>query len=128
MSVVPEEALRKHFDHVERVLAAKTQGEARAADAPAVEDDFPDDAPYDVRETGLIDDGDWPDSAGTLALRTLPDDVRDLGRVEHSAIGQEWLEFDSSREAEIVAAIRRAGYQIRRDDELVNTAHEVPEK
>ena len=94
---------------------------ALEADAPGADDDeLADDEPYDVRELGLVADGDWSPNAGMLALKKLPADVRERLRPEHSMVGQEWVELSEDDEQRIVQELISAGYTVRRDDATIN--------
>jgi hypothetical protein len=119
LTIVPEGAIEKATAEVERVLAAKTYGQARAIDAPGADDDFADDEPYDVQELGIVQDGDWPPNAGMLGLQMLPQEVCDIVAIERSMVGQEWIEFSEADEDRVVGELSQRGYQVRRDDELI---------
>jgi hypothetical protein len=124
--VVPEAELAREGQRIRSVLSARTYGEARKYDAPGADDDqFGDADPYDVREGGLMDDGDWPPNAGMLALAALPDDVKALAATEESMVGQEWVEFDLQKADEIVATLESMGYAVRRDDAAIQAFDEL---
>ncbi len=92
---------------------------------PGVEDDDADSAPFDIRESGLVEDGDWPPNAGMLGLETLPWGVRELLAAEHSMVGQEWVEIPDAEEERVVAAIRALGYVVERDDAYIEAFDKV---
>lgn len=125
LTIVPRADADTAADRIRAVLAATTVGEARRHDAPGVEDDDADEAPFDIRETGLVDDGDWPPNAGMLALETLPSDVRDLLAGERSMVGQEWVEIPDAQEEQVVTAIRALGYTVERDDAYIEAFDEL---
>jgi hypothetical protein len=124
--VVPEKDLVRAERHIRAVLDAKTYREARACDAPGADDDqFSDAEPYDVRDLGVIDDGDWPPNAAMVALATLPEEVRALAAPEMSMVGQEWLEFDLAKVGEIVGTLEAMGHAVRRDDAAIQSFDEL---
>jgi len=124
--VVPEAELNSEGRRIRNVLAARTYGEARKHDAPGADDDeFEDADPYDVRELGVMHDGDWPPNAGMLAVSSLPEDVKALGTTEWSMVGQEWVEFDLERVDDVVAALESKGYIVRRDDAAIQAFDEL---
>lgn len=124
--VVPEADLTTAEQHIGSVLDAKTYGEARRCEAPGADDDqFSDAEPYDVRELGVIDDGDWPPNAAMVALATLPDEVKVLAASEVSMIGQEWVEFDLEKADEIVSTLEAMGHTVRRDDAAIHAFDEL---
>lgn len=128
LTIVPEAALEAATAEIRRVLSLSTYGEARAADAPGADDDeLADDDSYDVRELGLVADGDWPPNAGMLALEKLPADVRERLTAEHSMVCQEWVEFSEEDEQRIVQELTSAGYMLRRDDAAIDNFDRILE-
>lgn len=68
------------------------------------------------------DDADWPASPAQSMLEWVPDDVQRLGTELSTRLSGEHLELVPDRIAEIVAAMRAAGYVMDRDDALVERA------
>jgi hypothetical protein len=107
------------------IASAGTWGEARDVEVsltwnPAEQDDEPeDDEPFDINEAT---EGDWPPMVTSRALRLLPKEVRDrFGEVVDTVHDGDYLEIPLAAEGEIVAALRKRGYEVTRDDELINT-------
>jgi hypothetical protein len=128
LTIVPEGAIEEATAEIRRVLSLSTYGEARAAYAPGADDDeLGDDEPYDVRELGLVADGDWPPNAGMLALEKLPPDVLERLTAERSMVGQEWVEFSEDDEQRVVQELTAAGYEVRRDDAAIDAFDRIRE-
>lgn len=119
MTIAPRAALDAVASQVRAALTAGTYGEARAVGAPVDDDDVADGETYDVRELGMVADGDWPPNAAMVALEALPAEVAAVLTREHSMVGQEWLEFSEGDEARVVGAVTNLGYRVERDDELI---------
>lgn len=92
LTIVPRADADTAAERIRAVFAATTVGEARRLEAPGIEDDEADSQPFDIRESGLVEDGDWPPNAGMLGLEKLPREVRELLAAEHSMVGQEWVD------------------------------------
>ncbi|MEU4477918.1 hypothetical protein AB0F68_07635 [Micromonospora sp. NPDC023966] len=113
------------------LAAARTWGEARQVqmthlDNPAgpdcyEEDDYADDKPFDITELGAIVNGYWPTMVTTRALDVLPQDLQDryveLVLTVHDG---EYLKVPLDGEADLVAELRKRGYEVTRDDETIN--------
>ena len=128
LTIVPEGAIEDATTEIRRVLSLSTYGEARAVDAPGADDDeLSDDEPYDVRELGFVEDGDWPPNAGMLALEKLPVDVRERLTPERSMVGQEWVEFQEDDAQRIIDDLTAAGYEVRRDDDAIDAFDRILE-
>lgn len=118
--VVPEADLTRETQRIRGVLSATTHGEARKHDAPGADDpQVGDEEPYDVRELGVMEDGDWPPNAGMLALTALPEDVKALAMTGESMVGQEWVEFALEDGDDVVASLQSMGYDVYRDDAAI---------
>ena len=114
------------------IAAASTWGEARALRTEHAwnpvgpeyhdpEDGPADDAAFDINEVGSVQDGDWPPMVATRAFRLLPQDLRDrFGASSATVFNGDVIEIPLDREAELVAELRERGYEVTRDDELIN--------
>ncbi|WP_262285515.1 hypothetical protein [Micromonospora sp. MA102] len=116
---------------IRALAAARTWGEARQVqmthlENPAgpecyEEDDCADDKPFDITELGAIVDGYWPKMVTTRALDVLPQDLQDrYGEVVLTVHNGEYLQVPLDGEAELVAELRERGYELTRDDDLIN--------
>ncbi|SCF06537.1 hypothetical protein GA0070607_5103 [Micromonospora coriariae] len=117
---------------IRALASARTWGEARQVqmthlwnpagpDYCEPKDDYADDKPFDITELGAIVDGDWPKMVTTRALDVLPQDLQDrYGEVVLTVHDGEYLKVPLDREAELVAELRERGYEVTRDDELIN--------
>ena len=94
--------------------------------APYVEDDDfdlpPDGAAFAPEQIPGFSDGDWPAWPPRQALAWVPDDVRALGRVEQTVHNGPYLVFDPDAADLVTAALQAAGYEVERDDALVDAA------
>ncbi|MGN9810217.1 hypothetical protein ACTMSW_12775 [Micromonospora sp. BQ11] len=116
---------------IRALAAARTWGEARQVQMthlsnPAGPDcyepeDYADDKPFDITEVGAVVEGYWPAMVTTRALDMLPQDLQDrYGKIVLTTHNGEYLEVPLDREAEVVAELRRRGYEVTRDDDLIN--------
>ncbi|KAA1419190.1 hypothetical protein F0U44_12115 [Nocardioides humilatus] len=110
-----------------RWQAASTYGEARrlategtVLDPPFHLDDLDeaDDEPFDVKELGNVQDGDWPPMAASMSREHLPADWG-LGVVRDTALNGEFLEVAEIEEARLLACAEATGATLTRDDELI---------
>ncbi|QGN48631.1 hypothetical protein GKC29_18560 [Micromonospora sp. WMMC415] len=113
------------------LATARTWGEARQVQMTRLwnpagpecyeEDDYPDDKPFDITEVGSVVDGNWPPMVTTRAFDVLPEDLQDqYGKVVYTTHNGEYLEIPLDREGELVAELREHGYEVTRDDDLIN--------
>lgn len=113
------------------LAAARTWGEARQVQMTHLsnpagpecyeEDDYPDDEPFDITEVGAIVEGYWPGMVTARALDVLPQDLQDrYGEVVLTVHNGEYLRVPLDGEAELVAELRERGYEVTRDDDLIN--------
>jgi hypothetical protein len=66
-----------------------------------------------------LGEDEWPAPAATFALSYLPEDLDDIGEeVEHFPFVPT-LDIDPATDADLVETLRRRGYEVRRDDELI---------
>ncbi|SCF16125.1 hypothetical protein GA0074695_3885 [Micromonospora viridifaciens] len=80
-----------------------------------------DDEPFDINEVGLIVEGDWPEMVTARAFKILPQNLRArFGKRVPTVHNGDYLEIPVDREAEMVAELRQRGYEVTRDDELIN--------
>ncbi|MFI7517482.1 hypothetical protein ACIBVK_28695 [Micromonospora echinofusca] len=117
---------------IKTIAAARTWGEARRirtthvsnpADPEyyAPDEDPADDQPFVINEVGSVVEGDWPPLVPERAFTLLPKDLRTrFGKQQATALNGDLLEIPLSDEAELVAELRRRGYEVHRDDELIN--------
>ncbi|CAB4958993.1 unannotated protein [freshwater metagenome] len=96
---------------------------AQLAEAFGDDEDRPADgvALADVPVPGW-DDADWPESPAQSMLEWVPEDVQQLGTEVSTRLSGEHLELAPERTADVVAAMRAAGYAMERDDALVERA------
>jgi hypothetical protein len=107
------------------IASAKTWGEARAVASRHIYNPVPDyrddDEPFDIHEVGAVEDGDWPPMVTSRVFTLLPKELwSEFGELADTALNGDFLEIPLSREAEIVAVLREHGYELTRDDELIN--------
>ena len=120
-------------EEIQAIASARTYGEARAirtrhvSNPVAIEDgEDPDDYPadddlLDIHDVGRVADGDWPPMVTTRAFDLLPKDLQArFGGSADTALNGDYLEIPLDCEAEIVAALRERGFEVRRDDKLIN--------
>lgn len=119
-------------EEIKAITAARTWGEARQirtthiSNPAAPDDDYPDenpadDEPFDVTELNVVSEGDWPPMVTSRAFKLLPKDLIDrFGTSQFTALNGDYLEIPLEREAELVAELRQRGYEVSRDDELIN--------
>ncbi|MEU8405657.1 hypothetical protein AB0C19_05595 [Micromonospora sp. NPDC048842] len=117
---------------IRALAAARTRGEARQVrmahlshpagpDCYEPEDGYADDKPFDIKEVGAVVEGYWPPMVTTRALDVLPQDLRDrYAKVVLTVHNGEYLDVPTDSEAELVAELRGRGYEVTRDDELIN--------
>ncbi|MEV4481690.1 hypothetical protein [Micromonospora coxensis] len=117
---------------IKAIAAARTWGEARRirtihVSHPAdpayydAEEDPADDEPFDINEVRSVVEGDWPPLVAERAFTLLPEDLRTrFGKQQATVLNGDLLEIPLSSEAELVAELRRRGYEVHRDDELIN--------
>ncbi|MEV4719871.1 hypothetical protein AB0J94_21945 [Micromonospora noduli] len=117
---------------IQALAAARTWGEARQVrmthlshpagpDCYEPEDGYGDDKPFDIAEVGAVVEGYWPPMVTTRALDVLPQDLRDrYAKAVHTVHNGEYLDVPTDSEAELVAELRARGYEVSRDDELIN--------
>jgi hypothetical protein len=85
------------------------------------EDGPADDEPFDINKVGLVQQGDWPDMVTSRALKLLPKDLQARFGVDaDTVLNGDYLEIPLDREAELVAELRERGFEVSRDDELIN--------
>jgi hypothetical protein len=114
------------------IATARTWGEARAVPArhtwnPAGPEsagdpsDHPDDESFDIRALRPVIDGDWPSMVTSRALTLLPQDLQArFGTNTATALNGDFLELPVTAEAELVAALQERGFEVTRDDDLIN--------
>ena len=102
------------FEEAVAQVAESVDGEEH--DVPA------DNEPFSTDQLAAFGDGDWPTWPAQHQLEWMPDDVQALAEPAENRFNGEWLEFPPAREAEVVAALRRHGYEVREDHDLVRAA------
>ncbi|MFC0030082.1 hypothetical protein ACFFMM_11165 [Micromonospora chaiyaphumensis] len=131
LAFVDADAATGEAAEIRALAGARTWGEARQVqmthlENPAgpdcyEEDDYADDKPFDITELGAIVDGYWPKMVTVRALDVLPRDLQDrYGEVVLTVHEGEYLQVRLDGEAELVAELRGRGYELARDDELIN--------
>ncbi|SIM87046.1 hypothetical protein [Micromonospora cremea] len=80
-----------------------------------------DDEPFDITEVGGVKDGDWPPMVTTRALTLLPKDLQAaFSDPTETALNGYYLEIPLRHESDLVAQLREHGFEISRDDDLIN--------
>ena len=114
------------------LASARTWGEARQLRTTHLwnpagpeyhdpKDGFADDKPFNINELGAVESGDWPPMVTERAFTLLPPDLQArFEKRESTALNGDILEIPLDREAELVAELRQRGYEVSRDDELIN--------
>ncbi|MEU8298935.1 hypothetical protein AB0C04_16825 [Micromonospora sp. NPDC048909] len=116
-----------------RALAtAHTWGEARQVQMTQLwnpagpdyhdpEDGYADDKPFDITKVGAVEGGTWPRMVTERAFTVLPQDLQDNhGKRQLTVHDGDYLEIPLDCEAELVAELRGRGYEVIRDDDLIN--------
>lgn len=79
--------------------------------------------PFDPKVIGGYEDYDWPPWPMSETLDWMPRDIiSTFGSIERTAVSGPYVALPESRESEIVAALRAAGFEVERADELVTEA------
>ena len=127
--LLPEEVALAVASDLAEIGLLKTYGEARRFEpkflwVPGLDEDDPedqpdDDDPYDAGATNECENGDWPPAAATIALDVFDDELEDIGEQREHFPGSPTLFIDPSSEDSTVQELRRRGYEVRRDDELM---------
>ncbi|MEO3768995.1 hypothetical protein [Micromonospora sp. B9E7] len=132
MGVSPGGETREGQPSVRALAAARTWGEARqvrmihlwnpaGAEYHDPEDGYADDKPFTITEVGAVADGDWPQMVTGRAFTVLPQDLQDrYGKRQVTVHNGDYLEIGVAGEGELVAELRQRGYEVTRDDELIN--------
>ncbi|MFE9914089.1 hypothetical protein ACFYPG_02935 [Micromonospora sp. NPDC005553] len=117
---------------IRALAAAHTWGEARQIRVTHLwnpagpeyhepEDGYGDDQPFDITEVGAVADGNWPPMVTKRAFTVLPQDLQDrYGKRQVTVHDGDYLEIPLECEAELIAELRQRGYEVTRDDELIN--------
>lgn len=128
--LLPEDVAKAFAADHEAIWALRTYGDARRFQpqalnvAPGLDDDDYDDVPsdedpYDAALTNEYLNGDWPPAASTIALDSLPDDLDDMiVEVEHM-MSPPTSEPAFTTEADLLEMLKQRGYEVRRDDKLI---------
>lgn len=114
------------------IASARTWGEARRVAAhhtwnpasPEYESgagEHRDDEPFDILQLGAVIDGDWPGMVTSRALTLLPEDLQGFGETPTTVLNGDYLEIPLAAEGELIAALRARGFEVTRDDDLINT-------
>lgn len=119
-------------EEIKALAAARTWGEARQvrmthlSNPAAADEDFPDEdpadnEPFEINELNSVAEGDWPPMVTERAFKLLPEDLQDqFGERRFTALNGDYLEIPVDREGELVAELRKRGYEVSRDDEVIN--------
>ncbi|MEV1288753.1 hypothetical protein [Micromonospora sp. NPDC049679] len=85
-------------------------------------DDGPaDDEPFDINDVGSVQDGNWPPMVTARTLKLLPKDLQArFGEDTDTVFNGDYLEIPLFHEAELVAELRERGFEVSRDDDLIN--------
>jgi hypothetical protein len=129
--LLPEDVANAYAADHQHIWALTTYGDARrfeprginAAPGLVDDDDYDevpdDDDPYDADSTDEYLNGDWPPSAATIALDVLPEDLSDVGEERDHVPNAPTLYIDPATEADLVETLRLRGYEVWRNDELI---------
>jgi hypothetical protein len=80
-----------------------------------------DDEPFDIAEMGAVQDGDWPPMVTTRASTLLPKDLQAaFSDPAVTALTRYYLEIPLRHEADLMAQLRDRGFEVSRDDDLIN--------
>jgi hypothetical protein len=113
------------------IASARTWGEARRVAArhtwnPADDeyegnDEHGDDEPFKISDVGAVSEGDWPKMVTSRALALLPRDLQTrLANSVPTVLNGDYLEIPLAVETELVTALRERGFEVTRDDDLIN--------
>ncbi|MEU8179168.1 hypothetical protein AB0B86_00165 [Micromonospora sp. NPDC049047] len=117
---------------IRALAAAQTWGEARQVQMTHLwnpagpeyhepEDGYADDKPFDITTVGAVEDGTWPSMVTKRAFTVLPQDLQDrYGKRQVTVHDGDYLEIAVASEGELVAELRARGYEVTRDDALIN--------
>lgn len=120
-------------DEIVAIAAARTWSEARRVAAhhtwnpasPEYESgagEHLDDEPFDILQLGAVIDGDWPGMVTSRALTLLPEDLQvRFGETPTTVLNGDYLEISLTAEGELIDALRARGFEVTRNDELINT-------
>ena len=127
--ILPEDLAQAVAADLESIGQLTTYGDARRLVprflmVPGLDEDDYDEVPadgdpYDAALTNECVNGDWPPSGATIALDYLSDDLDDIGEERDHFPGFPTLYIDPSTEGDLVQTLERRGYNVRRDDELM---------
>lgn len=85
------------------------------------EDGYAYDKHFTITEVGAVKDETWPRMVTERAFTLLPQDLQDrYGKRQATVHDGDYLEVPIECETELVAELRRRGYEVTRDDELIN--------
>ncbi|MET7669701.1 hypothetical protein [Micromonospora luteifusca] len=117
---------------IQALAAARTWGEARQVQMTHLsnpagpeyhepKNEYADDRPFDITRVGAVEDGNWPPMVTKRAFTVLPQDLQDrYGKRQVTVHNGDYLEIAVAAEDELVAELRQRGYQVSRDDALIN--------
>jgi hypothetical protein len=115
------------------IASARTWGQARRVAArhtwnpasPEYESgagEHEDDEPFDILKIGAVVDGNWPVMVTRRALTLLPEDIQArFGDTLDTVLNGDYLEIPLAAEDELIATLRDRGFEVTRDDDLINT-------
>jgi hypothetical protein len=88
-----------------------------------MDDELPSkDAVFELEQIGAYFDGDWPGWPQQEMLDWMPTRVRTLGTVEQSMLNGPGLSIPQQRLHQVIEGLAMAGFNVRRDDNLVSAA------
>ncbi|MFG1841820.1 hypothetical protein ACGFH8_25735 [Micromonospora sp. NPDC049175] len=117
---------------IQALADARTWGEARQVRMTHLwnpagreyhdpKDGYADDMPFDITEVGAVADGNWPPMVTKRAFTVLPQDLQDrCGKRQVTVHDGDYLEIPVAGEGGLVAELRERGYEVTRDDALIN--------
>jgi hypothetical protein len=129
--LLPEDTAKAFATDHQAIRSFKTYGEARRFrlrslnGVPGLDEDEYDEIPadgdpYDVALANEYLNGDWPPPAATIAVGELPHDLDDIGEQIDHFPNFPTLHMDPATEEDPVRVLNQRGYDVRRDDELIN--------
>lgn len=110
------------------IASARTWGEARKVAVrhtwnPTDEgyEGNDDHEPFNISDVGAVSEGDWPKMVTSRALALLPKDLQARHAKDvPTVLNGDYLEIPLAAETELVAALRERGFEVTRDDDLIN--------
>jgi hypothetical protein len=130
LAVADGDTAAEEAREITAIASARTWGEARRVAArhtysPAGPDSYEpdepsDDEPFDVTGLEVVIEHYWPGPVTTRALTLLPADLQARFGTDVDLNGTDALEIPLAAEDELVAILRERGFEVTRDDDVIN--------